>query len=237
MATKRGLSALLRHIPLVGPNRLKKKKSQVALIPPPDNYPVDHIPSEVWQEIFRYLALSAHDLSFRYGIIPSTWDLTTIVEAFHSLYATTLVCRHWYPLGNQVLYSTPALISNHGVECFRRTLNEAPGRISPLVKEIFIVDVVSRKTAVHPFSFSQRKQLAKRFKEDVLAIIPSFPGLQKAFISIQHEFTLPTQWLLAQESPLCHHLRKLTLHQTTFHAMSYELSFNQLQVLCLHVPS
>lgn len=234
MATRRGITSVFHHIPLARPNHLKKKKSQVAVISPPHDSAFYQIPSEVWRQVFTYLALPTHSFSFRYGVVHTYGpDLTIISEAVSSLYAITLVCRRWNITGNELLYSSPALISYHGVELFKRTLTGAPERISPLVKEIFIVQVIFRKKADLLRPFSQKNQLAKRVKADFSTITSSLPGLQKAFISLPYESLELTGWLLSQESPLCHHLRKLTLHLAPLASLDDKLTFSQLQVLCL----
>lgn len=154
------------------------------------------------------------------------------------------MCRSWYSVGTEVLYTSPLLTTTHKMELFERTLSETPS-LARFVKAVYApIHTGSAASDLLGWVFGRRSPTEQ--EEELSTMLQHCPAVRS--LTIRHSVRkglvscLPVQDVL-RSAQLSDRLENLSLHGSTFEARwnpqfcvlpaLTDLLLPHLQVLCL----
>lgn len=161
-------------------------------------------------------------------------------EARQALCKVALVCRSWYSIVAQLLYSDVTLFDHHSIYLFARTSKASP-TLPKLAKRLSLIDGQESSAPIsllHSLRFtSSASQGATTTISSIIRILRSCENLE----NLSATFGRPVELYIGQKNPLSgptwftSRLRKLTLTGNTLEVMLTHFALPLLEVLCLRV--
>jgi len=210
------------------------------------------LPLELVIEVFVYIK---SELRFSLDVMEPDANGSGVLDEMRSqrrrLSFATQVCKSWYGVGTEILYTLPiVLIGTRQVQLFSRTLCSSPNHAS-FIKALYFIyrppdqQVIQRRLALPFFANRSRRVAATRSTEailDVLRTCSNSPlhsfamscGGRGADAKFTHRLINCIQKL---PSPLST-LRKLTIHTPSIYLGTFDFKvFTALEILCLAGPT
>ncbi|KAF7793732.1 hypothetical protein EIP86_004848 [Pleurotus ostreatoroseus] len=204
------------------------------------------LPVEVVLQILAYALPSIYDRAtcFRSDsngfCHAATRDFRRVLrETQLYFHRAALVCRAWYPVANELLYTCPFFTAHDSVAAFGRTLKTVP-QLRQFVKEVWFFNEEGK---LDPMGF--RRKNSRRVQADLSIILRNYTSLT-SFIVCNHglaEQNFPIDNILVYGlpvSPDAPHIPRLTLHGPgafnepwSRHAKPANLEPQSLEVLCM----
>lgn len=196
------------------------------------------LPAEVIIVILRLLTSEAlNEAQAVFNDLPTSANYIAKrrLHARATLYSAILVSRAWRAVGTEFLYAHPVLMTPYHTRLFIRTLERSPD-MERFVKEVWILDtrIAFRARSFTALRHSQKYLSVKKMKADVGYLLEHCSELQALSVGLEFDFTHAEERHFFRAPLVTTDLRKLTVHQCTFHSMTALFAFPFLEVLCLH---